>query len=235
MKFAWFGLAVVLASLLVWGGCGLTKQAYLTLEKWGDSAPGPTASLVQSLGHKAGKILDGGQAAMDTVNAPCAGDQPCRGTLGSLNKTIIKVGDAVASTQYEEKTKVVPATLDAMGALKSAAGDLGGTARAATETLDQVNDKNHGVGATLANVNDGIIDFKTYVKSEAVQQTVDDFMSTNHHFSNMSASADLMLVDAQWKEHQLIHPDKTKLTFTIGLEAGLLWSKKYVLPQINIF
>ena len=51
-----------------------------------------------------------------------------------------------------------------------------------------------------------------------------DLSDSLHHLSGMTASGDLMLVDAQWKEHQHLHPDKVKLTFW-----GALWAAaKYV-------
>ena len=41
------------------------------------------------------------------------------------------------------------------------------------------------------------------------------------HAAGMSASGDLMLADAQWKTHQLLHPDKVKLGFWGAAWAGV--------------
>ncbi len=41
------------------------------------------------------------------------------------------------------------------------------------------------------------------------------------HVSGMSASGDKMLADAQWKTHQLLHPDKVKLGFWGAAWAGV--------------
>jgi hypothetical protein len=41
------------------------------------------------------------------------------------------------------------------------------------------------------------------------------------HLAGMSSSGDLMLADAQWKTHQLLHPDRIKLGFWGGTWAGI--------------
>jgi hypothetical protein len=63
--------------------------------------------------------------------------------------------------------------------------------------------------------------FTAWMQSSENQKTTADIRSILSHFSGMSASSDSMLSDFQWKEHQLLHPDKVKLTFWGGTFAGL--------------
>ena len=52
------------------------------------------------------------------------------------------------------------------------------------------------------------------------------------HLEGMSASGDKMLADAQWKAHQLLHPDKVKLGFWGSVNATFGWLHRYVIPPI---
>ena len=52
------------------------------------------------------------------------------------------------------------------------------------------------------------------------------------HLEGMSSSSDKMLVDAQWKAHQLLHPDAVKLGFWGSVNATFGWLHRYVIPPI---
>lgn len=54
--------------------------------------------------------------------------------------------------------------------------------------------------------------------------TSPDLSQALSHVQGMTASGDKMLADVQWKEHQLLHPDKVKLTFW----GGMWTAAKYV-------
>jgi hypothetical protein len=83
-----------LSGLAVYGCCGLTRHTIVALDKWGDAAPALTASAQ----HTAAGV-DAGLAA---INRPCRKDVPC-GTLAALDKAIVKAGDAIVTTQLEER------------------------------------------------------------------------------------------------------------------------------------
>jgi hypothetical protein len=99
MRYAWFILATVLSALCVWGGCGLSKHIIVAFDAWGAAAPDLKPTL-------------------DAINRPCGGGQPC-GTLATLNKTIVKAGDAVVTTQLVERSSAiqVKATMDALATI----------------------------------------------------------------------------------------------------------------------
>lgn len=52
------------------------------------------------------------------------------------------------------------------------------------------------------------------------------------HFRGMSASGDSLLADAAYKGHQLLHPDKVKLTFWTGANATVKWIHANVIPPL---
>jgi ABC-type transporter Mla subunit MlaD len=85
--------------------------------------------------------LDKGNQALDTINAPCIGNQPCRGTLGSINKAIMKIGDMAVTSQRQvaQTGALVTATAQTMTqageSIKDVSGRLSGTADAATGLL----------------------------------------------------------------------------------------------------
>ncbi len=81
--------------------------------------------------------------ALDTINAPCVGDQPCRGTLGSINKAIVKIGDMAVTSQRQvaQTGALVTATAKTMAqageSITEVSGKLSGAADAATGMLTQ--------------------------------------------------------------------------------------------------
>ncbi len=79
------------------------------------------------------------QAIQDTaanINRPCrgvAGPDAC-GTLAEANKTMVRAGDAIATTQLVERDSI-PHVVDAMDALKGAAMGLNGDADSLNDIL----------------------------------------------------------------------------------------------------
>ena len=121
MKWYYASLVTALCALSVWGCFGLNHHLILALDAWGNSAPNLTATV--------GKV----NQALDTVNRPCGHGKPC-GLLANANKTVIKVGDAIVTTQLQERA-ITPHTLAAMDSFKTAADRLSGTADAGTDSL----------------------------------------------------------------------------------------------------
>ena len=118
-------LAVTVLSLAAWGCFGLTRHLIVAVDRWGTGAPSP------------GKI----DAIADALTRPCGSGHPC-GTLANLDKGITKIGDAIVTTQLEERA-AAPHVIEAMDTFNVAAAKLGGsadaltgTAHAGTATLD---------------------------------------------------------------------------------------------------
>jgi hypothetical protein len=170
-------LITALCALSVWGCVGLTHHLIVGLDRWSAAAPDLVPTIARA------------NQALDTINAPCAGNQPCRGTLGLINKTVAKVGDAVVTTQLQERA-ITPHTVAAMDTLNNSAQRLGATADAATDAL--------GAGKRTLTVMPGLIeaytrsgnDLDALLRSEALSRTVDNFAGMTSHFNHMSSTAD---------------------------------------------
>lgn len=145
-----FLMFFAIASWILWQNRGLRIEPLITA--WKEAAPArgnvdalltkaetdlPPPSKIQGLLTAATDTLG---AAKDTatatqravsatsanLNRPCAGNagpDAC-GTLAQWNKTVIKAGDAIVTTQDEEKDEVIPHTLAAMDALAAAGGGV---------------------------------------------------------------------------------------------------------------
>lgn len=185
--------------------------------RWGLSAPGPTVALVQ-----------GATQALATINRPCA-PGPC-GTLAIVDKTVTKVGDAIVTTQMQERA-IAPHTVAAVDALKGSADALTTTAQAATQSVRGISVSADALTGTLTAATGTLdaakapihaftqdaVDLGALLKDQAIHQTMSNVAA-------MTDSGNKMLADAQWKEHQLLHPDKVKLGFW-----GSVWlAAKYV-------
>jgi hypothetical protein len=228
----------VLLGLAVWGCFGLTRVAYIALEKWGDSAPGPTKPAVDST-----------TALLDFVRRPCAsldkdGHLLPDGPICELDQAIhdIRKITTASGKQVQQTGQLVDATAKTMEtvgeSVKDTASHLDKTADAGTETL-QAASKTLDVGTTtLAEVNDRAVPLMAaYTRSG---EALDDLLRENAvplhttlvHVAGMSESGDKMLVDAQWKTHRLLHPDKVKLTFWSGTQATVQWIHQNIIPPL---
>lgn len=161
----------------------------------------------------------------DNLNRPCA-PGPC-GLLPNGTKVETKVGDAIVTTQLQERT-TAPHVIAAMDTFNTAAQKLGttadslsgtataltGTATAATATLGEGKRTIAAAQPVLAAFTQDGKDLDTRINDPHVTALV-------AHLAGMSASGDLMLADVQWKTHQLLHPDKVKLGFWGATWAGV--------------
>ena len=161
----------------------------------------------------------------DNLNRPCA-PGPC-GLLPNATKVETKVGDAIVTTQLQERT-TAPHVIAAMDTFNTAAQKLGstadslsgtataltGTATAATATLGEGKRTIAAVQPLLEAFTQDGKDLDTRINDPHVTALV-------AHLVGMSASGDLMLADVQWKTHQLLHPDRVKLGFWGGTWAGI--------------
>ena len=169
---------IALTALFVWGGCGLTKHVIVAVDKWGDSAPKPV---------------------VDALVRPCA-PGPC-GTLATVNKAVTKIGDAVVTTQIQER-KTAPHVIAAMDTLNDSAAKLGWTADALTRTgnaatesaaalttsLQTANETIGAAQAPLRAFNRDAEDLDALLKRQAIRQILD-------HAAGITQHADSILAD----------------------------------------
>jgi hypothetical protein len=99
-------------------------------------------SAAASVPNAAISIQQDVSAVTDTLDRPCGSGHPC-GTLAEVSKGMVKIGDAIVTTQLAER-KATPHVIAAMDKFGDAADHLSGTADAlvttandATATLDE--------------------------------------------------------------------------------------------------
>jgi hypothetical protein len=177
MRYAWFVLALALSALAAWGGFVLTRHVTVAVDKWGNAAPDLKPTL-------------------DAISGP-------RGTLWQANKAIVKIGDAIVTTQMAERN-IAPHTISAVDSLKVAAqtlsaasGALAGTANAATESAQALTVAlgiaNQTIGAAqpvLANSDAAVDDLRALLKNQAITATLTNVQS-------MTAQGSAILGDAR--------------------------------------
>lgn len=86
--------AIALTAAAIYGGFGITRHVIVAVDKWGDSAPDLKPTL-------------------DAISGP-------RGTLHEVNKAVVKMGDAVVTTQLQERA-IAPATIATLNSLATIA------------------------------------------------------------------------------------------------------------------
>ena len=161
----------------------------------------------------------------DNLNRPCA-PGPC-GLLPNGTKVETKVGDAIVTTQLQERT-TAPHVIAAMDTFNTAAQKLGTTADSLSGTATALTGTATAATATLSEGKRTIAAFQPVLAAftqdgKDLDTRINDPHVTNlvAHLAGMSASGDKMLTDAQWKTHQLLHPDKVKLGFWGATWAGV--------------
>ncbi len=213
------GVSIIVAlSLTVWGGFGLCHHLIAAVDSY---QVAPTLSKLN--------------AALDTINRPCGGGHPC-GTLANADKAMVKVGDILVTSQYQEKDVALAAEHD-MAAVDGLAAHLNGTADALTGTANGATESLRAATVTIQTANESIaaakpllVDADAAVKSANAQINSPYIADFEKHVDGMSASGDLMLADAAWKTHRLLHPDKVKLGFWGTIWAGAQYIKSLEPP-----
>ena len=161
----------------------------------------------------------------DNLNRPCA-PGPC-GLLPNGTKVETKVGDAIVTTQLQERT-TAPHVIAAMDTFNTAAQKLGSTADSLSGTATALTGTATAATATITTAGTTIAAFQPVLAAFTQDgKDLDTRINDPHvtalvaHLVGMSASGDLMLADVQWKTHQLLHPDRVKLGFWGGTWAGI--------------
>lgn len=145
------------------------------------------AVLVQAkpLPRKAAQLLD-------ALNRPCGKRQPC-GTLATVNKTVVKIGDAVVTTQEQERA-ITPHTIAAMDNLNRAANALTETASAAAGTLHSASDDlktlNTSIAATQPLIEAATATVRDYgALAPALTATAASVQGMTFHFNAIAGDA----------------------------------------------
>jgi uncharacterized protein YdbL (DUF1318 family) len=239
---------LIVLGLAVWGFVGLTRIGYTAIEKWGNSAPGPTKPAVEST-----------TALLDFVRRPCAsvdaaGHLLPDGPICELNQAIhdIRKITTASGKQVQQTGQLIDATARTMGtvgeSVKGTAGHLNKTADAATGTLNAAADtlgegkrtiaaaqpllaQLTANGASLQATTDTLNDT---LKRKAVGEMLDNLAGITGHVDGMSS-------DLQVKLHPILNPDpcKTKgctfnrkvmpwITEAPTLGEGSYWTAKFI-------
>lgn len=179
------GIALAaIAGFSVYGCCGLTRVAYVTIEKWGDAAP----SKAQVSG-----ILDSSNAV-----------------LGKANLAVANLADATGdwSDASKQQARDVRALLSAAGrtldkftetgeAAKTTLAALAGTANALTGTANQATETAKAAQPLLASLT------KTVTVAGVAAASLDSRLRDPHidalmqHIAGMTASGDGILADGK--------------------------------------
>ena len=202
--------ACAITAALCW--CVIFRLAP-ALDAWGKSAPPDLQPTLTRL-----------NATLDAVNAPCTGfhgSVTC-GPLAQLSQTEKNVGIVAGQSALQVKQS---------GVLIDAA------AKSITQVSEHVNLAADSATSALATVSVDLTMLQPTIKAttplllnagDAVQD-IDAFIKDNSplvhtnlvNVAGMTNSGNLMLIDAQWKTHELLHPDKVRLGFWGATWAGI--------------
>ncbi len=198
-------LITALCALCVWGCFGLTRHIIAAVDRWGNAAP----DLAQTV---------------DAINRPCGGGRPC-GLLANVNKTFAKVGDAIVTTQLQERA-ITPHTVSAMDTFKDAATRLGGTADALTGTANAGTETLQEATSTLGEGKRAIAampplldaytrsgnDLDALLASKSLSDALDNLRDTTKSMAGVSNNLDLISGDFHHWEQPFMNPVPCKQT-----------------------
>ena len=146
-------------------------------------------------------LVQSAHDTLDAVNRPCGAGELC-GLLAQANKTIVKVGDAVVTTQIQER-KAAPHAIAAMDSLGSAAEKLGKSADSLSKTSDAATESAQALTITLDTANGALLESKTAIQSfqrsgddldallkdQAIHRTLDNIADTSGNVNRITFDA----------------------------------------------
>jgi hypothetical protein len=146
-----------------------------------------------------------------------------RGTIGQFEAALRK--ENRAADDLHNTQAALASTITKLGAAadqgKEAARAGAGLATELTKTVEQVNDKDHGVGATMANANGAVTDLREQLKSQAVQNAVADIARGVHFTADTAQSVAGITADMKVETGRMVAP-KTKTQKALGwMPTGL--------------
>ena len=168
-------VGTALLSLAVWGCFGLSRHIIVAIDKWGDAGAGVTATLVKV--NAPCKAIKGQKlTALDlkdcgTLASFEASLRTFRGTMGVIETVAnheqnqLTVWDQRGQELFGNVNGGVTDLRTAIVQAGDSAERIGDTADAGTRLVNklrkEVANEEHGVGATLANVNDAVSDVRS--------------------------------------------------------------------------
>jgi ABC-type transporter Mla subunit MlaD len=174
-----------------------------------------------------GDTIDGFNTALVTINHPCA-PGPC-GTLAEIDKTVVKVGDAIVTTQLQERA-TAPHVVAAMDTFKDTAAHLSGTANSLSGTADALTQTAKSTTETLKVTQTTIKDIQPILSSlnETAEASTVTINSLNTRISDPHIDAILGHVDSTIDSLSGIMADGKKVTdkATADYLAPQPWWKK---------
>ena len=165
---------------------------------------------------------------LEAIDRPCGiGEMPC-GLIANASKAITKVGDAVVTTQLQERA-ITPHTVAAMDTLNASAAKLGttaealtGTAQEATQGLKALTDEEFALqeptraaAGLLTRGTAAVNDFDSLISDPALREGINAGSQTAVHIAGITG-------DLQVYAHPILNPTPCK---TRKCTAGRVVSK----------
>lgn len=167
-------------------------------------------------------------ATLDEVNRPCgirtAGQlMPC-GTLATVNKAVVDLGDITIATQsqVDQTGKLIAHSSQLLDGI---AVDVHGEMSEAQDATKAITQTVSAAQPLLANAAKTTQDVDALVLNPAVSKTLGNVQA-------MTASGAGILDDARIEADKLAKPNKKKLGFWTGVDSTMLWIHSRVLPPI---
>lgn len=171
--------AIAVLGVAVWGGIGLTRHVIVAFDAWGAAAPNL-------------------QPTLDAISGP-------RGTLWQANKAIVKVGDAIVTTQLQERA-ITPHTIAAVDSLATIGPHANSVLDSSKLTLDAATGTLHSASETLAEGKRTIAaaqpvleaftqdatDLDALLKDHAIHDTLDNTATITGNMAGVSHNLDLI-------------------------------------------
>ena len=157
---------------------------------------------------KANGTLDVASATFASVNRPCA-PGPC-GTLAETNKAIVKVGDAIVTTQLQERA-IAPATIAAVNSLATVAPHVNPLLDMGTDTLQQARTDLVTADGTIAAAQPVLVNLAATESDldAAVNENRKEVSATLANVNLLAANTAGVMADVKVETDQMVKP-KTK-------------------------
>lgn len=221
-------LARVIVAWLSPSALLLLSLTFMAWKIWpdigGNCRPGQPCGIVHKTNNGIDTVVNETKAvtrAMVDVGRP--GKPETMGLIPAAREVALETGAGVRlmNQQVTQSATLISA---ATGAVDGVSVRLQGTADAMTGslgelqtdlkllgiTIGQLNDGSNGVGATMANVNGGVTDFRDYLKSEAMERFQNDLLAMTGNLADGTAKADLILGDLYHASHPYLNPEPCK-------------------------
>ena len=189
---------------------GLTAILALCAIAWGAWRVGVLADSVKvpdlsATVAKANSTLDVASATFASVNRPCA-PGPC-GTLAEANKAIVKVGDAIVTTQLQERA-IAPATVAAVDSLATIAPHINPVFDSTRIAIDKASGTIDTINVKIGPMFDAYTQLGNNLNATLAENRL-HIASTLANVDGITANGNGILADVKVETDQMVKP-KTK-------------------------